>query len=219
MNTHKLGLAAIATAVAISAAPVAQAATIPFSETITQNFGTDAGHVAPIYGKGGTVAADYVTVLDRNDSTGNRFYHEISFGDLVYETISSLTVKLKVADAAYKKGFLGLPAEEWFVYGSKNGGTNQPDRDTLGSKLNGNDWSVTLTTGSVLTQAIAAGKMAFWFGDEGYEKNDFKLFSATVTIEGQAEAPAAVPLPAAGFLLVGALGGLAAMRRRKRAAA
>ncbi|WP_306753296.1 VPLPA-CTERM sorting domain-containing protein [Paracoccus actinidiae] len=216
MNTHKLGLAAIATAVAISAAPVAQAATIPFSETITQNFGKNAGHVEPVYGKGG-LADNYVTVLDRLDTTGNRFYHEISFGDLVYETISSLTLTLKVADAAYRSAWI-FPVEDWRVYGSNNGGTNEQDRSELGSKITGNDWSMTLTSGSVLTQALAAGKMAFWFGDKGGVENDFKLFSASVTIEGQAEAPAPVPLPAAGFLLVGALGGLAAMRRRKAAA-
>lgn len=213
MNTHKIGLAAIATAMAISAAPVAQAATIPFSETITQNFGTNAGHVAPIYGKGGTMAPSYVTVLDKNDSTGNRFYHEISFGDLVYETVSSLTLTLKVADAAYK-----FFIEDWRVFGSKNGGTSTSDRQQLGDKITGDTWSVTLTSGAVLTQALAAGKMAFWFGEETFGSDDFKLFSASVTVEGQAQDLAPVPLPAAGFLLVGALGGLAAMRRRKAAA-
>lgn len=211
MNIHKLGLAGIAAAIAISAAPVVQAATIPFSETITQNFGKNAGHVAPIYGKGGTMAADHVKVLDKHDTTGNRFYHEISFGDLVYDSISSLTLTLKVADASYK-----WLSEDWRVFGSNNGGTNKPDRSELGDKITGNTWSVTLASGSVLTQALAAGKMAFWFGEETWGSDDFKLYSASVTLDGQVDAPAPVPLPAAGFLLAGSLGGLAVLRRRKK---
>ena len=66
---------AAAVAALIGAASATQAATVPFSETITQQFGTQPGYVSPVWGSGGTMDADYVTVLDKADSTGNRFYH------------------------------------------------------------------------------------------------------------------------------------------------
>lgn len=208
---------AAAVAALIGAASATQAATVPFSETITQQFGTQPGYVSPVWGSGGTMGADYVTVLDKADSTGNRFYHEISFADLVYDSISSLTLAFKVAEAPYTN-FMGFAAEDWRVYGSTNGKTSVADRAQLGSRLDGDTWMVTLVEGSVLDQALASGKMAFWFGDEGYLSNTFKLYSAAVTLDGQVAAPAPVPLPAAGVLLIGALGGLGVLRRRKRAA-
>lgn len=44
----------------------------------------------------------------------------------------------------------------------------------------------------------------------------FTVGTAPVTVQPTAVEPAAVPLPAGGLLLIGALGGLAAARRRKR---
>ena len=207
--TKYISLAALALSLALGGA--AQAATATF----THDYGTVDG-AAPIYGSGGTMAADHVKVLDTYDSAGNRFYDELDFTSLTGSTINSLTLTLQFADAPYQPFIIGS-WQEWIVFGTTNGGTNPSDRSQIGGRLNSSGlatWEQLLVVGNVFDQAVSAGKMAFWFADEGGLVNTFKLYSASVTVD-YTPAAAAVPLPAGGVLLVGALGGIAALRRRK----
>ena len=81
-----------------------------------------------------------------------------------------------------------------------------------------------ITVGESLTLALtfAAG---FDFADflAALESGDFRIGLHVRSLEGGASdsfvsssVPSAVPIPAAGFLLLGALGGLAALRRRRK---
>ncbi len=190
-------LATFAIGQAASAAPVA----------FTHDYGTGPGQVAPIYGGVGTTASDYVRVLDRLDSGGNRFYDEISFSG--FDTINSVTLTLDFADAGPSGNFIS--GELWSVYGTRNGGTAaQTDRVTLGT-LAGTSWTQTFTSGEIFNQALSSGAFAFWFGDSRGGASDFKLYSAIVTVDGTV---APIPLPAAGLLLIGSFGGLVLLRRR-----
>lgn len=214
MFTQTFTITGMAMAAAIAVAPAANAAT--FTETFTHNYGTGAGDVAPIHGSGGTMRGDHVRVEDRADSTGNRFFDAIDFSSLAWKSINSITLTLGISDA--RDRVIGIPYEDWRVFGSTNGGTSVADRTQMGNRLgSGDTWSITLTGGDVFAQALTAGKMAFWFGEETFIPNSFRLYSASLTIDGIAPAP--IPLPATGLLLIGSLGGLAALRRRKKIAA
>ena len=67
---------------------------------------------------------------------------------------------------------------------------------------------------NAFAHTVATGIYSFWFGEESLGKDAFKLTSAQLDIYGT---PAAVPLPAGGLLLMGTIGGLAALRRKRRA--
>ncbi len=178
------------------------------------NYGAQPGLDAPVRGGGGTMAPNHVTVIAAPDTSGNRFYDEIDFDTAAFGAIQSLTLTLSIARA-------GDSGEDWRVYGSHNGGTGAADQVQLGTSLrNGSSWTVTLTSGAVFDQAVAAGRFGFWFGDlarPGRWPNEFWLYSASLAVDGTPPSP--VPLPAAGLLLIGSMGGLSLVRRRGRAAA
>lgn len=91
----------------------------------------------------------------------------------------------------------------------------------LFGNVDGNDdWDLWIDNGTGFAQ------VAFDSDLNPYLFNDAVVTSLRIGADGlndnfrvkELNAVAAVPLPAAGFLLIGALGGLAAMRRRKMAA-
>lgn len=156
--------------------------------------------------------ADYVKVIDRDDSDGNRFYDLFDFSDLVYDTITSMTFSLTYSHAPQTWFIWAL--EDWRVYLSTDGGTDSGTRED-GGKLDSKSiatFTLTLEDGAVFDQALASQQFSFWFGDEGGFENDFRLYDAKLTLVGEV---APIPLPAAGLLLIGALGGLTMVRRRK----
>lgn len=59
--------------------------------------------------------------------------------------------------------------------------------------------------------ATAAGELFLYSWDQNYSDN-----SGSIDVTITTDKISAVPLPAAGFLLIGALGGLTALRRRKQ---
>ncbi len=207
MRAIRFLCASLALGTCLGLSGMAGAATVD----ITKDYG---GAVTPIYGSGGTMAADHVSVIDRNDTTGNRFFDKFNFGALVSGTVNSIKLTLHYSLAPHTTSF-GFSKEDWRVYGTTNGGTSTTDRIQVGNRLSSSStatWTATFTSGSVFSQALTSGVFAFWFGDEGYAANDFNLYSAAVTVD---YTPATVPLPAGGILLLGGLGGLALLRRRK----
>lgn len=68
-------------------------------------------------------------------------------------------------------------------------------------------------TVNAFAQSVASESFAFWFSEFTPQTDKFKLASAELAVYGTA--PTTVPLPAGGLMLLGAVGGLTALRRRK----
>ncbi|MDO9639504.1 MAG: VPLPA-CTERM sorting domain-containing protein [Pseudotabrizicola sp.] len=211
-------LSSFGVAVALCAALLspASAATVQLG-SFTHNYGSNPGNVNP----GGTdaLSGNYVTV---SDQSSGRFFDSFNFSALqIGATVESLALTLAFSGAG-PNGLFGL-AETWRVrvQGSNSGASfddyfavlrdpNSPQTFTL-SAATDTGWINAFAT-SLLT-----GTLTFWFSEETLGADNFKLTSASLAVYGT-PAPSVVPLPAGGFLLIGALGGLAALRRRKRQA-
>lgn len=185
----------LAAAVLACAAPVAGfAATTHF---IQMSDGPSAGGIANsiLLGPGATIESGVsasVTVIDiQNDA------EEFSF--LGFPTFpatgvgSTLAVSLDALDAAYA----GMSVNIW---------------DDMAKTMLLGSGTVPLAAPLSVVVNGAAGTSPIWveldWSGLGISSSDIKSFNYDVTL---------VPVPAAGFLLLGGLGGLAALRRRKKA--
>jgi hypothetical protein len=209
-------LAAAGIVLAAAFAFASPALAVTTTTDYVNDYGTGAGKVIPKYGSVGQMSSDYVTVKDSADNIGNRFYDQIAFDNS--GTIDSLSLTLTISGGLDNVTW-GIFPEDWRVYGSTNGGTSVTDRLQLGSALtNGGNWVVTLlaTAGSaIFDQAVNSGLFAFWFGDEAFGSNSFKLYDATLSVTSTTAAvplPAGLPLLAGGLALLGMLGARRARR-------
>ncbi|MFA9229791.1 MAG: VPLPA-CTERM sorting domain-containing protein [Microgenomates group bacterium] len=192
-----LGLAAQA-----NAAPV-------LLDSYLHSYGTNAGHLDPAGSD--FVGPDYVQV---SDGSTQRFSDAFNFSALDYDTISSFNLTLTFRDA----GPSVFPAELWAV--RVQGANPASALDDLFALLTGNSWTQQITTVNAATDlftvnafahTLATETFSFWFSEFTSGRDKFTLASAKLDVYGTAP----VPLPAGGLMLVGALGGLAAVRRRK----
>ena len=203
----------LAGTVLIAAMAAAPAHATPVTDT--HEYGTHASRVAPMRGGKGNITINLVNVTEYPDSEGNHFYDALTFDTADFGTIHSLTLTLAITNARDSN-------EDWRVYGSTNGGHGIDDGKQIGERLIGPaSWSYVLSSGDVFKQATKTGSLGFWFeqkGKPGSYPYEFRLHSASLTVDGAAPdpgpAPAPIPLPAAGLLLIGSLGGFVLLRRR-----
>jgi PEP-CTERM motif len=169
----------------------------------THNYGNGSGQVDP----GGTDALGdgYVTVSDRSSV---RFSDAFDFSGLAYTTIDSFDLTLTFAETV---GRFVLPLELWFA---RPGGT--PDQygsfqlNAVGTTATSQTFRIDETLDPEFAQMLAAENFFFWFAEETLGRDDFRLVSAKLDINGT------VPEPGSLALVGASLAGLALVRRRRR---
>lgn len=160
-------------------------------------------------GQGFTQGPTGVRIVD----DGRTFEDAFVFDDLAGATIDSFTLSFDITGASERfvtGGLLGLDLlllERW---------TASADGLTLGilddDTTAGTTFTLTDGTTQAFTDALSSLRLGFSFDAEGLGlANTFTLSQATLTVNGSA---AVVPLPAPGFLLLAALGGLTLLRRK-----
>ncbi|CTQ49053.1 VPLPA-CTERM sorting domain-containing protein [Jannaschia donghaensis] len=178
--------------------------------TYVHDYGRNGGRVAPqTYGR---LQGDRVVIRDSTNGVTD-FADSIDLSGIgvvgTDVTVDSIDLDL-VFDRA---GPNPRNSENWFVEISGAGsGFGLSTIALLEDRLS--PQTVTLTAGSdAFDAALANLRLDFTFSEPGFGRSDtFRLFSATVRVNGSVIA--AVPLPAPGFLLLAGLGGLAFLRRK-----
>lgn len=177
----------------------------------THNYGTGA------YDPQGsdTLHNGYVQV---SDTSSERFSDSFDFSGLNAAAIDSLDLTLTYSLA----GPSLIPGELWTVRVQGNNPAGLLDDLSVPLLSFLSPQTITLSTltdfGPVnaFAQSVAQQALTFWFSEWTLGGDNFRLQSASLTVNGTA-APATVPVPAAGALMLAGLGGLAALRRRRQA--
>tara|TARA_R110002074_G_scaffold5391_3_gene26598 strand:+ start:2018 stop:2764 length:747 start_codon:yes stop_codon:yes gene_type:complete len=170
-------------------------------------------------GQGFAQSAAGVQIVDN----GTIFTDSFAFGGLSGATIDSFELTFAFSGAGPTSFFGLFPIEQW---NASVGTTNPLDTSSflLGTLVDDNSpatgFVVSGSTGDeadVFNAALANLGLSFSFAENGIFNGvaAFDLASVSLTVNGTA-ASAVVPLPAPGFLLLAALGGLGLMRRKSR---
>lgn len=157
-------------------------------ETYTHNYGDHAklGQVDP--GGEDPLGNGYVTVKDENPKTYKRFYDSFDFSTLDFGSIDRFELTLCYAET--NSGFF-FP-ERWYV---RPGAT--PDQylafalDRVGSKGASKTFKINADLSPEFDTMVSDKKFFFWFAEEDLFSNEFKLFSATLSVFG--DEPIVVP--------------------------
>lgn len=178
--------------------------------TYTHDYGRTAGRVAP--DEFGRLRNDHVLV-ENSAGGATDFADSIDLSGIgtvgTDVTVDSIELDL-VFDRAGPNPNI---SENWFVEISGAGAGLGASTFALLNDDN-SPQTITLAAGSDAFAAALAGlSLEFTFIEPGTGRRDtFRLFAATVRVNGSVIA--AVPLPAPGLMLLMALGGLAFMRRK-----
>lgn len=213
MLKSRLSLAALALGAAFALAAPLQAA------TVIKTYGTAQGAAGdPTAGSGTRVVkhADYIEITDSGSlATNEPFFQSFDLSSIT-NTITGISFTIDYSHAR-NQSYLGFIPERWTVYVADRLHLGAPDvrssstAHAFSDRLLASGPTTYVLSGAALSTAIAGNLASIWFGENSASPGSFRLKSITMTVS-------AVPVPAAGLLLLGALGGLAALKRRKQTA-
>jgi uncharacterized Zn-binding protein involved in type VI secretion len=185
------------------ALPSAQA----YSISITHDYGSGAGKVDP--GGQDPLSENYVTIYDTDPNTGyKRFNDTFDFQGLFSEVTS---FELTLVFSNTNNWNYWICPEDWRVRPGDS--TTLLYMDRKGDTPYTQTFVFTSANTDTFNAMVAAGVFDLWFADKAAGANNFKLYSATLTINGT---EAAVPIPGAAWLLGSGLVGLVGLRRKFR---
>lgn len=158
-------------------------------ETYTHNYGSRAGEFDPggqdLLGKG------YVTVRDDNPKYYSRFNDTFDFSKLAFDSIDYFELTLSYAQTNSSIwGWLDL--ESWYV---RPGGT--PDQYSkfalkrVGNRVESTVFTIKPDLSPEFNTMENTKKFFFWLAEEAWSDYDFTLYSAKLSIFG--DAPVVVP--------------------------
>lgn len=215
-------LTSLGAVLALGVALASPAAAAPLG-SFTHNYGTGA------YDPSGSdaLSTGYVTVSDQSSV---RFSDSFNFASLQPgNSIDSLALTLTFSAAgpdgiSFACGAVSFNVSECWQLRAQGANSSTQSDDyfaTLFSNLSPQTFTLSAATDTggvnAFATSLSTGTFAFWFAEQTgnfLHTDKFNLSSAKLEVFGT---PAAVPLPAGGLLLLGALGGLAALRRKRAA--
>lgn len=233
----------VAAALALVTPIIANAAT-SLLESITFDFGTGPSQVDDVSVVGANVVGtDRVFVEDVNKNANSLRANFDFVSDLSTKTIDRFVITLQIAGvsaltpALDANGRAVSGSDEvgelwWAEIRGATAGTSDSFYKRLPGSVNiiSNTFSFTLdatndggelgsdrldgTANTAFATSIAQDRIRLRFREESALADGFELLSATVDVY---EVAAPVPVPASGLLLLGAVGGVAAWKRRKSA--